>query len=357
MIDFKSPSVKCSVPRRVLKKSVGCIRLIEKTDKPTKQPSFLYRWRSFSCVRLVQYIFMYASVLMLAYGIHSYDFHILKIILFSIVALYSGFFATLLWNDITDIDIDVIVHPDRPLPAGRISVRQMFAVALVFSSLTFIFSFLVSFWCFLLVGLAALFVTIHNKHLKKIVRFPAYSEIFSPIQWVIVPLFGFLASWTTGQPTGEFYHTAPFIGYISFDWYDFQNMIFLVLFTYLADNAHDLPEGIHDVEGDKKLGVKTYATSFGVQASAKISFCMILVSGLFGIILFLRTILTPIFLVPFLFLWSYAVYHSILFIRFDENKMKLLGKNLGEKLFRYYWITFDLIFLDVFIQILRFNMQ
>jgi len=47
-------------------------------------------------------------------------------------------------------------------------------------------------------------------------------------------------------------------------------MILLVLFTYFADNAHDLPEGIHDMEGDHKLGVKTYATSFGEKNAEKI---------------------------------------------------------------------------------------
>ena len=58
-------------------------------------------------------------------------------------------------------------------------------------------------------------------------------------------------------------------------------MILLVLFTYFADNAHDLPEGIHDMEGDHKLGVKTYATSFGEKNAARISFCMFFISGIF----------------------------------------------------------------------------
>ena len=140
--------------------------MFNKVYELLKRPSILlYEWRSFSCVRLAQYVFMFASVPMLAYGIKPYGSEIITIIIFSIVSLYSGFFATLLWNDITDIGIDIVAHPDRPLPARRISARKMFKVALVFSALTFIFSYLVSFWCFIFVGSVALFVAVHNKYL------------------------------------------------------------------------------------------------------------------------------------------------------------------------------------------------
>ena len=56
---------------------------------------------------------------MLVYGIQTYNMDILRIIIFTIITLYSGFFAALLWNDITDVDTDVQVHPDRPIPSGR----------------------------------------------------------------------------------------------------------------------------------------------------------------------------------------------------------------------------------------------
>ena len=86
---------------------------------------------------------MYASVPMLAYGIQSYNNEILKIIIFTIIAMYSGFFAALIWNDITDVDIDKVAHPDRPIPSGKISRKKFFLIALVFSALTFIFALLV----------------------------------------------------------------------------------------------------------------------------------------------------------------------------------------------------------------------
>jgi 4-hydroxybenzoate polyprenyltransferase len=156
--------------------------------------AFLSQWRSLPSFELVSYVFMFASIPMLAYGIKPYDSSIIIIILLSILTLYSGFFAALIWNDITDAKIDSIAHPDRPIPSGRISSKKFFAVALVFSAMTFFFAFLVSIWCLALVGITALFVAFHNKYLKKSIKFPAYSEIFTPVQWVVVVIFGFFSN-------------------------------------------------------------------------------------------------------------------------------------------------------------------
>ena len=330
--------------------------MLDKIITVFNRPSlFLSRWRSFSAIRLLQYSFMFASVPMLAYGIKPYEAEIIVVIIFTIIALYSGFFATLLWNDITDKDIDAIAHPDRPLPAGRISAKKMFMIALVFSASTFLFSFFVSFWCFIFVGAVALFVAFHNKYFKKIIRLPAFSELTTPLQWVIVPIFGFLAIWTVFPPSGEFTITFPTFGYISFNGFDFQNMVILAFFTYFADGAHDLPEGIHDVDGDRKLGVRTYATSFGEKNAARVSFTMFFISGILGILLFIRTILSPIFLVLFLILWFYAMYNSFKLLIADRKEIKKMGKIVGQKTFRYFWITYDLIFLDLIIQLLILN--
>lgn len=275
---------------------------------------------------------MFASVPMLLYGIRSYDLSIITTIVLTVLALYSGFFAALIWNDITDAEIDAIVHPDRPVPAGRIRAKRFFAIALVFSALTFIFSFLVSFWCFMFVGAAALFVAFHNKFLKRIIKFSAYSEIFTPLQWIIVPIFGFLAVNSSNV----------------------QDMLLLVIFTYFADKAHDLPEGIHDRNGDQKYGVRTYTTSFGEKHAAKVSFTMLFISGMLGVILYIKTTLTLIFLIPFLLVWLYSLYHSYKLIIIKKSEMKELGRIVGRKNFNYFLLAYDFIFLDIIIQLLMF---
>ena len=318
---------------------------------------FLSKWRSLPPFEMVSYVLMYASIPMLAYGLHPYNLDIIKLIILTILTMYSGFFAALIWNDITDKDIDAVVHPDRPIPSGKISSKKFFAVALLFSAMTFIFSFLVSFWCFIVVICAALFVAIHDKYLKKIVNFPAYSEIFTPVQWVVVAIFGFLAIWTALPPNGEVLFTVSVFGNISFDWYDFQNMVLLVLFTYFADNAHDLPEGIHDADGDRKLGVKTYATSFGEKNAARISFVMFLISGILGIVIYLRTALGFIFLIPFVCIWIHTLFYSFKLLKANTNETRELSAVVGRKGFNYFIFTYDFIFIDILVQLVLLNFK
>jgi len=329
--------------------------LSENQSSILKRPFvFLSKWRSLPTYEMISYILMYASVPMLAFGIKEYNLEIIKIIIFSILSLYSGFFAALIWNDITDADIDSVAHPDRPIPSGRISSKKFFGIALFFSATTFIFSFLVSFWCFILVGFAALFVAFHDKYLKKRVKFPAYSEIFTPVQWLVVAIFGYLAIWTALPQNVSIVLNMPAFENISTNMYEIQNMLLFVIFIYFADNAHDLPEGIHDAKGDRKLGVRTYATSFGEKNAARISFIMFLLSGIFGIILFFRTILTIIFLIPFLAIWLYIMYYSFKLLKSDGKKRENLSSIVGRKGFNYFLFSFNLIFLDIFIQLLFF---
>jgi len=289
---------------------------------------------------------------MLAYGHQTYTWDILKIIFLSILTLYCGFFAALIWNDITDADIDRIAHPSRPVPQGKITARRFFAIALVFSVLTFLFALLTSLWCFIIVGFNALFVAFHDKYLKKRVKIPAYSEIFTPVQWLIVPLFGYFALWTVLPPTGDITITVPVLGYLSIHSNQLLPLLLLLLFTYFADDAHDLAEGIHDVEGDRRAGVRTYATSFGEKTAATISVVMILLAGIFGIMLYLWTTLTLLYLVPFVLLWLYTLFLFSRLMKAEGDERKQLGKILGRKGFNFLLFTYALIFLDVFVQMI-----
>ncbi len=328
-----------------------CKQLITILKRPI---AFLSHWRSLPPYELFSYFLMYASIPMLAYGLQSYNIEIIKIIIFTIIALYCGFFAALIWNDITDVDIDVMSHPDRPIPSGRISQENFFGIALIFSILTFIFAFLISLLCLVLVGCTALFVTFHDKYLKRKVKFPAYSEIFTPVQWVVVSIFGFLAIWTAIPQASDFVFYFPYFGTISTNMQAIQQMLILVLFTYFADNAHDLVEGIVDYKGDELHGVKTYATSFGEKNAARISFAWFFISGILGVILFLKTFLSLIFLIPFLCIWINIMYHSYRLLKTKKEDMGKVGVIVGRKGFDYFLLSFNLIFIDVFIQLLYF---
>lgn len=315
---------------------------------------FLVRWRPFPPYELICYMLMFAAAFLFAYGVQPYSFTSIKLVLLTIGTLYSGFFAALIWNDITDKNIDIIVHPNRAIPSGFISSNRFFAIALIFSGLTFLFAVLTSPWCLILVGMTALFVAFHNKYLKKIIKFPAYSEIFTPAQWLTVPIFGFFAIWTALPLTGDINVSVPLVGYLSIQRNQLLPMILLVLFTYFADDAHDISEGIHDVEGDRRHKVKTYATSFGERNAAKISFTMFFISGIFGVLLWYFTLLSLLFLIPFLILWYLMLHNSYQMLKTtDDLQRKNLGRIIGKKGYDYLLFSYSLIFFDVFLQLVN----
>jgi len=74
-------------------------------------------------------------------------------------------------------------------------------------------------------------------------------------------------------------------------------------------------------------------------------------------LLFYRTILTLVFLLPFLGVWLYTLYHSFRLLKADEKEIKPLGMLVGRKGFNYFLLAYDFIFLDVFIQLLIFNFK
>lgn len=297
--------------------------------------AFLFEWRPYSPYRFIMYFFVYASVPMFAYGIKLYTLETIKSIIYTIIVLYSGFFAGIIWNDICDADIDAIVHPKRAIPKGIISKQKFFTIALIFSGAVAFFSYLINLRSFLFIGLASMLAGVHNKYLRRMIKLPAYSEIVTPLQWTIVPIFGFFA----------------------IEDFNFFNMLLLVAFTYFADSAHDIPEGIHDAEGDLKERIRTYTTSFGEKAAAKISFILLVFAGLTGIILFLKTSLTLVFLFPFLILWIYTLYSSYKFLKLEKEQMKESGLLTGLKIYRFFLATYVFIFLDISAQLLIFYLR
>ena len=316
---------------------------------------FLSQWRSLPLYELISYVLMFASVPMLAYGVKSYNGEILIIIILTVLTLYCGFFASLIWNDITDVDIDAIAHPNRPIPSGKIKIKKFFMIALIFSALTFIFAYLISFFSLFLVGIAALFVAFHNKYFKRKFKFPAYSEIFGPIQWIVFVLFGFLVIWTVLPQSSEILVNISFFGSISTSGKAIQLMILLVLFTYFADTSHDISEGLHDAYADRLHKVKTYTTTFGKKKAVMISFIMFVISGIIGVLLFFQSILSPFFLCLFLVLFVYTLYYPLQLLKSNKRKTEEKGLFIGRKLYNYFLFTFAIIFIDLVIQIMFYS--
>jgi 4-hydroxybenzoate polyprenyltransferase len=294
---------------------------------------FLSQWRSLPVYELISYILMFSSIPLLSYGIGDYDQNAELTIIFTVLSLYSGFFAALIWNDITDADIDAIVHPDRPIPSLKISSKKFFLIALLFSALTFLFSFLVNFYFFIAVLILAIFVAIHNKYLKRFISIPAYSEIVTPFQWCMVPVLGFLS----------FQRINPLV------------TLLFVLFTYFSVSSHDILQGIHDYNGDKKRGVQTYCSSFGVSKAIMVSMLWLIISGMFGILIYIFTVLDIIFLVLFILIWIYTFLKYIPLFHLETKyieKKSIVTSRIG---YDYFLFFYDIVFFDMMIRLIFFD--
>jgi len=329
----------------------------------TRRPSalrrpfvFLATWRSLPPYEMASYPLMFASVPMLAAGIRRYDAALVEVILLSVVALYGGFFAALIWNDITDADIDSVAHPDRPIPSGRISTRRFFRIATFFSAVALGFAYWISPWCLAVAIVAALYVTLHNRVLKRTVRIPAYSEIFTPFQWAVVGIFGYVAVWSSVPAVSTLAVRLPGLGSLPTSTTEIWKMALLAVFIYFVDGCHDIPEGIADAAGDRVAGVRTYATSFGEKNAARVALVWFALSGVLGVALFVVTSLSSLFAISFTGLFCYTGVDFLRLSRMtDVADMRAFGSTVGRHGFNYFLFAFDLMFIDLLGQLIAFH--
>jgi 4-hydroxybenzoate polyprenyltransferase len=131
----------------------------------------------------------------------------------------------------------------------------------------------------------------------------------------------------------------------------------LIFFTYFADSSHDIAEGIHDAEGDAKFGVRTYATSFGESTAAKFAVFYIVLSGIFGVAVYIVTPLSLIYLIGFLLYWGYTVSRYLQLLKTEGIERRQIGPRIGKNGFDFLLFVYDLIFLDLVIHLLVPNLS
>lgn len=96
----------------------------------------------------------------------GYDMNYVLAFLASLVTFIfcMGDFAL---NDYFDRAIDKINHPERPLPAGKISSRNAFMLAIIFLSISPIIAFFINIECLLITLIALLLTILYEAWLKK----------------------------------------------------------------------------------------------------------------------------------------------------------------------------------------------
>ena len=75
--------------------------------------------------------------------------------------------GTMVFNDIQDVQVDRVNSPDRPIPSGRVTIRQAYALSIVFSTLALVSSLVFGVRTFLTALIALVLMAYYNTRGKK----------------------------------------------------------------------------------------------------------------------------------------------------------------------------------------------
>jgi len=233
----------------------------------------------------------------------------IEVILINIVlGILTYFFIAgsgMVINDIYDIEIDKINRPERPIPSGRITLKQakiLFMICLVIG-LTFAIyhSFLFNLGIFN-ISIVALFGFIGWLYAKWGKKSGFFGNIIVSI------------SFSIGLIYGAILNSSNIPAYIYF--------FFLTSFFLLL--SREIIKGCEDIEGDKIDGVKTLAIKIGIKKSTKISMIFSILAIIFFILPNFTNIINPLlFMISMVFGLIDVIYVVIIML-----KKELLKKDL-----------------------------
>ncbi len=240
-----------------------------------------------------------------------------------ILAMIAVFFETAagnVINDYFDYNIDLINKPERPIPSGRISLKNgrnyAYLLFLAGTVCGFLISLLTNNWIpFAIVLIADVVLYLYAYKLKS------------------TPLIGNLA---VGFMTG--------FGFV-FGGFSLNNptiivtSIYLGFFAFVMTTAREIVKDIEDVEGDKLEGAKTLPILIGKKIPAVIATLLILVDCALCPVLYFN----HIFGIYYLFVIAIAV---ILFIYSGILIMKSQDRQTAAKSSKYLKIGMLIAFIS-----------
>lgn len=153
--------------------------------------------------------------------------------------------GTMVLNDIQDAQIDKINSPKRPIPSGKVGVREAYAVSGVLSILAILSSAILGSLTLLTALVALALMVYYNTRGKKT---------------------GLL-----GNAVVSFNVALPFFfGGLAVN--NLRPLLFIFfLLAFLANMAREVAKGISDVAGDSSKGVRTVAVTMGPRSAARLS--------------------------------------------------------------------------------------
>jgi geranylgeranylglycerol-phosphate geranylgeranyltransferase len=176
--------------------------------------------------------------------------------------------GTMVLNDIQDVQIDRLNSPDRPIPSGKVGIREAYVYSMVLSALAIVSSAILGTLTLLTALVALALMAYYNTRGKKT---------------------GLL-----GNAVVSFNVALPFFfGGLAVN--SLRPLLFIFfLLAFLANMAREVAKGMTDVAGDSTKGVKTVAVTMGQKPAAWIT------AGLFTIAVLLSSV-PPLFRMVSLF--------------------------------------------------------
>lgn len=221
-----------------------------------------------------------------------------------VLAILAVFFETAagnVINDYFDYKIDLINKPERPIPSGRISLKNgrnyAYLLFLAGTVCGFLISYLTNNWIpFIIVVLADIILYLYAYKLKA------------------TPLIGNLA---VGFMTG--------FGFV-FGGFSINNpsiimtSAFLGFFAFVMTTAREIIKDIEDIEGDKADGAKTLPIMIGVKIPALISVVLIVIDSALCPLLYFYHVFGALYLVIIAVAVVLFLYCAVIILKSQDAK-------------------------------------
>ena len=222
-----------------------------------------------------------------------------------VLAMIAVFFETAagnVINDYFDYNIDLVNKPERPIPSGRISLKNgrnyAYLLFLAGTICGFLISYLTGNWIpFAIVLIADVVLYLYAYKLKA------------------TPLIGNLA---VGFMTG--------FGFV-FGGFTINNpdivmtSIFLGFFAFVMTTAREIIKDIEDVEGDKKDGARTLPILIGKKTPAILATVLIIIDCALCPLLYIYHIFGVLYLVVIAIAVIIFIYSAILIMKSQEESV------------------------------------
>ena len=199
-----------------------------------------------------------------------------------VVFLISGF--GMIVNDIYDIEIDKINKPNRPLPSGKISMRNAKIYSIVLFLLGIVLAYLINIYAIGIALLASLLLYIYATKLKKTLL------IGNIIVSILVGL------------------TFIYGGVINMNVFP---VLILAILSFLSNMGREIYKTCEDILGDKKAKANTIALKYGVIRAKSVGSLFIILAvamsiipfilGIFGVSYLIAVIVADLFFIASIF--------------------------------------------------------